>query len=71
VTAIDFSRKTVLIGGSSYATEIKKAVFTTLNYFLPAQNVMPMHCSANVGPQDDAATREPGKQLCLPIRGAR
>ena len=55
VIAIDFSRKIVLIGGSSYAGEIKKAVFTTLNYFLPAQNVMPMHCSANVGPQDDAA----------------
>jgi phosphoenolpyruvate carboxykinase (ATP) len=55
VIAIDFSRKIVLIGGSSYAGEIKKAVFTTLNYFLPAQNVMPMHCSANVGPQGDAA----------------
>jgi phosphoenolpyruvate carboxykinase (ATP) len=55
VIAIDFSRKIVLIGGSSYAGEIKKAVFTTLNYFLPAQDVMPMHCSANVGPQGDAA----------------
>jgi phosphoenolpyruvate carboxykinase (ATP) len=55
VIAIDFSRKIVLIGGSSYAGEIKKAMFTTLNYFLPARNVMPMHCSANVGPRDDAA----------------
>ncbi|SDS46024.1 phosphoenolpyruvate carboxykinase [Bradyrhizobium canariense] len=55
VIAIDFSRKIVLIGGSSYAGEIKKAVFTTLNYFLPARGVMPMHCSANVGSHDDAA----------------
>ena len=55
VIAIDFSKKIVLIGGSSYAGEIKKAVFTTMNYFLPAQAVMPMHCSANVGPKGDAA----------------
>jgi phosphoenolpyruvate carboxykinase (ATP) len=55
VIAIDFSRKIVLIGGSSYAGEIKKAVFTTMNYFLPAKAVMPMHCSANVGSQGDAA----------------
>ena len=55
VIAIDFTKKIVLIGGSSYADEIKKAVFTTMNYFLPAQAVMPMHCSANVGPKDDAA----------------
>ncbi len=34
---------------------MKKSVFTTLNYFLPAQGVMPMHCSANVGPNGDAA----------------
>ncbi len=46
--AIDFTRKIVLICGSSYAGEMKKSVFTTLNYYLPAQNVVPMHCSANV-----------------------
>src|SRR5471030_2248657 len=46
--AIDFTRKIVLICGSSYAGEMKKSVFTTLNFYLPAQNVMPMHCSANV-----------------------
>jgi phosphoenolpyruvate carboxykinase (ATP) len=51
VIAIDFTKKIVLSGGSSYAGEIKKAVFTTMNYFLPAQAVMPMHCSANVGPK--------------------
>ena len=48
MVAIDFTRKIVLICGSSYAGEMKKSVFTTLNFYLPAQNVMPMHCSANV-----------------------
>ena len=48
MVAIDFTRKIVLICGSSYAGEMKKSVFTTLNFYLPAQNVVPMHCSANV-----------------------
>jgi phosphoenolpyruvate carboxykinase (ATP) len=48
MVAIDFTRKIVLICGSSYAGEMKKSVFTTLNFYLPAQGVMPMHCSANV-----------------------
>src|SRR4051794_41836946 len=55
VVAIDFARKIVLIGGSYYAGEMKKSVFTTLNYYLPERGVMPMHCSANVGAKDDAA----------------
>ena len=55
MVAIDFTRKIVLICGSSYAGEIKKAVFTALNFFLPAQGVMPMHCSANVGRDGDSA----------------
>ncbi len=55
IIAIDFSKKIILIGNSSYAGEIKKSVFTTLNYYLPAQGVMPMHCSANVGPAGDSA----------------
>ena len=55
VVAIDFARKIVLIGGSYYAGEMKKSVFTTLNYYLPAKGVMPMHCSANVGPNGDSA----------------
>jgi phosphoenolpyruvate carboxykinase (ATP) len=55
VVAVDLSRKLVLIGGTAYAGEIKKAVFTVLNYLLPAVGVMPMHCSANVGPAGDTA----------------
>ncbi len=47
VIAIDFSRRLVLIGGTAYAGEIKKAVFTYLNFVLPPQNVLPMHCSVN------------------------
>ena len=55
IIAIDFTRKIILIGNSSYAGEMKKSVFTTLNFYLPAQGVMPMHCSANVGKDDDVA----------------
>ena len=47
VIAGDFSRPLVLIGGTSYAGEMKKSVFTYLNYLLPEHGVMPMHCSAN------------------------
>ena len=55
VIAIDLSRKIILIGNSSYAGEMKKSVFTTLNFYLPAQGVMPMHCSANIGKNGDVA----------------
>src|SRR6202048_4509644 len=55
VIAIDFTKKIILIGNSSYAGEMKKSVFTTLNFYLPAQGVMPMHCSANVGKDGDVA----------------
>jgi phosphoenolpyruvate carboxykinase (ATP) len=55
VIAIDFTRKIILIGNSSYAGEMKKSVFTALNFYLPAQRVMPMHCSANVGKDGDSA----------------
>ncbi len=53
--AINFAKKLVIIGGSGYAGEIKKSVFTILNYLLPEQGVMPMHCSANIGKDRDAA----------------
>ncbi|ODT44802.1 MAG: phosphoenolpyruvate carboxykinase (ATP) [Methylobacterium sp. SCN 67-24] len=55
VIAIDFTRKIVLIGGTAYAGEMKKSVFTYLNYTLPTKGVVPMHCSANVGRNDDPA----------------
>ena len=55
VIALDLANGLVLIGGTHYAGEMKKAVFTVLNYLLPEQGVMPMHCSANVGPKGDSA----------------
>src|SRR6202046_3226647 len=55
IIALDFRRRIILIGGTSYAGEMKKSVFTTLNYHLPAESVMPMHCSANVGSGGDVA----------------
>lgn len=55
VIACDFKNKLVLIGGTSYAGEMKKSVFSYLNFLLPASGVMPMHCSANHGDQNDSA----------------
>ena len=55
VIAVHFARKLVLVGGSSYAGEMKKSIFSVLNYVLPLQNVLPMHCSANVGAGGDVA----------------
>lgn len=55
VIAIDFMNRLILIGGTGYAGEMKKAVFIILNFVLPPKGVMPMHCSANIGPDGDTA----------------
>jgi phosphoenolpyruvate carboxykinase (ATP) len=52
---LNFAKKLVLIGGTHYAGEIKKSVFTILNYLLPLANILSMHSSANVGENRDAA----------------
>jgi phosphoenolpyruvate carboxykinase (ATP) len=52
---VNFAKKLVLIGGTSYAGEIKKSVFTILNYYLPQREVLSMHCSANQGKKGDMA----------------
>lgn len=53
--AADFSRKMVLIGGTHYAGEIKKSIFTVMNFILPDRGVFPMHCSANIDFNSDVA----------------
>jgi phosphoenolpyruvate carboxykinase (ATP) len=52
---VNFQKRLVLIGGTSYAGEIKKSIFTVMNYLLPLRGVMPMHCSANAGRAGDVA----------------
>ncbi|RMI20435.1 MAG: phosphoenolpyruvate carboxykinase (ATP) [Calditrichaeota bacterium] len=52
---INFARKLILIGGTQYGGEIKKSIFSVMNYRLPMEGVFPMHCSANVGKDGDTA----------------
>src|SRR4029078_3865530 len=52
---LNFGEKTVIIGGTEYAGEIKKSIFTVMNYLMPQQGVLSMHCSANMGAEDDVA----------------
>ena len=53
--ALSFAEKIIVIAGTEYAGEIKKSIFTVMNWWLPQRGVMPMHCSANIGPQGDTA----------------
>ena len=76
VIAMNFDQRLILIGGTEYAGENKKAVFTLLNYLLPAKGIMPMHCSANHAPGNPVDTAVffglsgTGKPPCPPIRPA-
>ncbi|MBA2771701.1 MAG: phosphoenolpyruvate carboxykinase [Sphingomonas sp.] len=55
VVAVNLQKKLILIGGTAYAGEMKKSVFGLLNFLLPEDGIMPMHCSANIGPDGDTA----------------
>ena len=52
---LNFAKRMILIGGTRYAGELKKSMFTVMNYFMPKAGVLSMHCSANLGPQGDTA----------------
>lgn len=52
---VSFEQRIVLIGGTEYAGEIKKSIFSVINFLLPQQNVLSMHCSSNVGKEGDVA----------------
>jgi len=52
---LNFKKKLILIGGTSYAGEIKKSIFTVMNFLLPKKGILPMHCSANISPAGDTA----------------
>jgi phosphoenolpyruvate carboxykinase (ATP) len=53
--ALSFAEKLIVIAGTEYAGEIKKSIFTVMNWILPEKGMLPMHCSANIGPDEDAA----------------
>ncbi|ASB87813.1 phosphoenolpyruvate carboxykinase (ATP) [Bacillus sonorensis] len=52
---VSFEKRTILIGGTEYAGEMKKSIFSIMNYLLPERNILPMHCSANIGEEGGTA----------------
>ena len=68
-------RTELLVGGTFYAGEIKKSIFTVMNYRLPLEGVFPMHCSANVATTgaspSSSASRAPARRRSPPTRNAR
>ena len=72
---VNFTERVVAICGTWYAGEIKKSVFTILNYLLPDKNVLPMHASANIGAEGRRGdllrpVAAPARPRCRPIRRA-
>jgi phosphoenolpyruvate carboxykinase (ATP) len=55
VVALSFEQRVIVIAGTEYAGEVKKSIFTVMNWILPARGVLPMHCSANIGSDGDVA----------------
>ncbi len=53
--ALSLEQKFIVIAGTEYAGEIKKSIFTVMNRILPGKGILPMHCSANIGPEEDVA----------------
>jgi phosphoenolpyruvate carboxykinase (ATP) len=53
--ALSLEQKFIVIAGTEYAGEIKKSIFTVMNWILPGKGILPMHCSANIGPEEDVA----------------
>ena len=72
---LNLAKRMILIAGTRYAGELKKSMFTVMNYYMPKQGVLSMHCSANIGKAGDTALffglSAPARPRSRPIRSAR